>query len=113
MTQRKNKPAKNRLSDQEFDTLALLQAVDTVDQLRDDFKDGQGGRPLQLRTDLLRLHQLAVAALNEGARSKIGDLLELAADLDDQVSDMISKLESIQEALSQLLAVDPDSEDDE
>lgn len=113
MTQRKNKLAKNRLSDEVFDTLALLQAVDMVDQLRADLKDGLGGHPPQLRTDLLRLHQLAMAALNEGAQSKIGALLELAADLDDQVSDMISKLESIQEALSQLLAVDPDSEDDE
>lgn len=36
------------------------------DELRGDWNDGEDGSPLQLRTDLLKLHQLAMAVLNEG-----------------------------------------------
>lgn len=51
-----------------FDTTTLLRAVDAVDELRDDLNDGEDGSPPQLRTDLLKLHQLAMAVFNEGAQ---------------------------------------------
>jgi hypothetical protein len=43
-----------------FETAELLSAVDAVDCLRDDLNDGEGGRPLELRTNLLKLHELAM-----------------------------------------------------
>lgn len=49
-----------------FDTTTLLRAVNAVDELRGDLNDGEDGSPLQLRTDLLKLHQLAMAVFNEG-----------------------------------------------
>ncbi|EGH18806.1 hypothetical protein Pgy4_38186, partial [Pseudomonas savastanoi pv. glycinea str. race 4] len=33
------------------------------------FNDREGGGPPQLRTDLLLLHQLAMAVFNDGSRS--------------------------------------------
>ena len=70
-----------------FETYALLDAVDAVDRLRDDLNDGECGRPPELRTNLLKLHGLAMAAVNQGA-----------------VSQMLTQLEHIQDTLSQLVA---------
>jgi hypothetical protein len=42
-----------------FETTELLSAVDAVDCLRDDLNDGEGCRPPELRTNLLKLHELA------------------------------------------------------
>ena len=53
-----------------FETTALLSAVDAVDSLRDDLNDGEGCRPPELRTNLLKLHELAMAVVNHGARSQ-------------------------------------------
>ena len=58
-----------QLSPEHFETAALLRAVDAVDELRDDLNDGEGFSPPQIRTDLLRLHQLAMSVINEGARN--------------------------------------------
>ena len=77
--------------------------------LRDDLNDGEYATPPQLRTNLLKLHQLAIAVINEGSRSQIPDLFELAGDLDEQVSYMMTKLEEIQETLSRSTALYPDS----
>lgn len=54
-----------RTDSREFRYLALLRAVDAVDVLRGDLNDSADGAPPQLRTDLLKLHQLAMAAFNE------------------------------------------------
>ena len=80
-----------------------------MDELRDDLNDGEYATPPQLRTDLLKLHQLAMAVINEGSRSQVADLFELAGDLDEQVSFMMPKLEEVQERLSRLTALYPDS----
>ena len=80
-----------------------------MDELRDNLNDGEYATPPQLRTDLMKLHQLAMAVINEGSRSQVADLFELAGDLDEQVSYMMTKLEEIQETLSQLTALYPDS----
>ena len=78
------------------------------------FRSASAGRceyatPPQLRTDLLKLHQLAMAVINEGSRSQVAYLFELASDLDEQVSHMMTNLEVVQETLSRLTALYPDS----
>ena len=98
-----------QLSPEHFETAALLRAVDAVDELRDDLNDGEGFSPPQIRTDLLRLHQLAMSVINEGARNQVGELFELASDLEEQVSSMMNTLEQVQETLSQLTVLYPDS----
>jgi len=99
----------DKLSPENFETHSLLRAVDAVDELRDDLNDGEYATPPQLRTDLLKLHQLTIAVINEGSRSQVADLFELAGDLDEQVSYMLTKLEEVQETLSRLTALYPDS----
>ncbi len=99
----------DELSPENFDTTALLRAVDAIDEMRNDLNDGEYGTPPQLRTDLLKLHQLAMAVFNEGARSQVGGLFEFAVDLDDQVSGLMTSLEQVQETLSQLTALYPES----
>lgn len=99
----------DKLSPENFETHSLLRAVDAVDELRDDLNDGEYATPPQLRTDLLKLHQLAMAVINEGSRCQTAELFELAGDLGEQVSYMMTKLEEIQDSLSQLMALYPDS----
>lgn len=99
----------DELSPDNFDTMALLSAVDAVDELRSDLNDNEDGAPPQLRDDLLKLHQLAMAVINQGSRSQVADLFDLAADLEDQVLGMMTALEQVQETLSQLTALYPES----
>lgn len=99
----------DKISPENFETATLLKAVDAVDELRCDLNDGEYARPPQIRTDLLRLHQLAMAVINEGSRSQVSDLFELATDLEDQVLGMMTELEKVQETLSQLTSLYPES----
>jgi hypothetical protein len=99
----------DKLLEGSFDTYSLLHAVDTVDELRGDLNDGDHGAPPELRTNLLKLHQLAAAVFNQGSRSQVRDLFELATDLDDQVSGMMDNLEKLQETLSKLVELYPES----
>jgi len=97
------------LSPENFETATLLRAVDAIDELRGDLNDNKNGGPPQLRTDLLKLHQLAMAVFNEGSRSQVADLFEFAVELEDQVLGMMTSLEQIQETLSQLTELYPKS----
>jgi hypothetical protein len=97
------------ISESDFVSADLLRAVDAVDEARDYLNDGDDGRPPDLRTDLLRLHQLAMAVFNEGARSQVGSMFEKAVELEDQVDDLIVILERVRETLSQLTALYPES----
>lgn len=99
----------DELSQETFETAALLRAVDAVDVLRGDLNDSEDGGPPQLRTDLLTLHQLAMAVFNEGSRSQVADLFEFAVDLQDQVDHLMTSLEQVQETLSQLTTLYPES----
>lgn len=49
---------------QDFDTYRLIGAVDEVDALRSMVAD-DGTRPLEIRNRLFKLHQLAMAVINE------------------------------------------------
>ena len=60
----------DKLSPENFETHSLLRAVDAMDELRDDLNDGEDAAPPQLRTDLLKLHQLAMAVINEVPRGR-------------------------------------------
>jgi hypothetical protein len=71
--------------------------------------DTEDGGPPQLRIDLLKLHQLAMAVFNEGSRSQVADLFEFAVELENQVLGMMSSLEQVQETLSQLTELYPRS----
>ena len=82
----------DELSPENFDTTALLSAVDAVDELRSDLNDNENGAAPQLRDDLLKLHQLAMAVINQGSRSQVTDLFDLAVDLEDQVLGMMTAL---------------------
>lgn len=92
-----------------FETTDLLAAIDAVDRLRDDLNDRDDGAPPAIRDDLLKLHQLAMAVVNNGVRSHATKFFELAGDLDDQVSSMMESLEQIRDTLSQLMQLYPES----
>ena len=96
-----------------FETTELLSAVDTVDSLRDDLNDGEYSRPPELRTNLLKLHELAMAVVNNGARGQASEMFDLAMDLEEQVSHMRTNLEQIQDTLAKLIALYPESLDPE
>ncbi len=87
----------NELSPSNFETAALLRAMDAVDEMRGDLNDGEDGRSPQLRTDLLKLHRLAMDIINGGARSQVAELFEFAAELEDQVNHLMNSLEQVQD----------------
>ncbi len=97
------------LAPESFDTTTLLRAVGAVDEMRDHLNDGEDGRPPELRTDLLRLHQLAMDVVNCGARSQVPALFDLAANLEDEVSGLMESLEEVHETLAALMALYPES----
>ncbi len=92
-----------------FDTAALLHAVDGIDEVRGHLADGDDGAPPQLRTDLLRLHQVAMAVFHHGSRRQADALFDLAIDLEDQVDSLIETLERIRGSLEGLTALAPDN----
>ena len=47
--------------------------------------------------------------INGGARSQVAELFEFAAELEDQVNHMMISLEQVQDTLSQLTALYPES----
>jgi hypothetical protein len=91
-----------------FETTELLSAVDAVDCLRDDLNDGEGCRPPELRTNPLKLHELAMAVVNNGLRSQASKMFDLAMNLDEQVGHM-NELEQVQDTLAKLVALYPES----
>jgi hypothetical protein len=97
------------LSPERFDTAMLLGAVEAVDEMREDLNAGADGRPPPLRTDLLKLHRLAMAVVNGGARGQVAELFDLAVELEDRVFGLLTSLEQVQETLSQLTARYPES----
>jgi hypothetical protein len=96
-----------------YETQWLLEAVDQVDILRDFLNDGANRQPPAIRTELLQLHQLAMAVINDGGRGQAEELFDRAEDLDAQVSDMMTELEKIQDTLAKLVALRPESLDDD
>lgn len=95
-----------------FETTRLLSAVDQVDELRRMLGDDEDFRPPEIRQDLLRLHQLAMAFVNEGALSKGQEMFDLAFDLDDQIFSMREALDAIEKTIQTLTELAPDPDED-
>ena len=81
----------------------------TISITDDEWDDSDDGGPPQLRTDLLKLHQQSMAVFNEGSRSQVADLFEFAVDLEHQVHGLMTSLEQVQETLSRLTVLYPES----
>jgi hypothetical protein len=92
-----------------FETTALLSAVDAVDCLRDDLNDGEGCRPPELRTDLLKLHELAMAVVNNGARGQASKMFDFGDELGRAGQPHMNELEPVQDTLAKLVALYPES----
>jgi hypothetical protein len=90
-----------------FETQWLLDAVDDVDTLRSHLSDGERYRPPEILDKLLKLHQLAMAVMNNGSRRKADDLFELATELEDEVSEMMEALTRLQDTLAKLTDLRP------
>lgn len=96
-----------------FETASLLRAVDDVDELRGGLDDDASGGPPQIRTDMLRLHALAMQVINEGSRGKVLEMFDLVDDVQDQVSTLMEALDRIQDVLDKLNEIRPESLDDD
>jgi hypothetical protein len=94
-----------------FDTTQILDAVDTIDEIRYRICDPEG-----VRDELLRLHGLAHALINgdySNASEEDGPIWELADDLEDQISEWIDKLSSLAHLLDQLVLLMPEEDDED
>ena len=92
-----------------FETTWLLSAVDHLDAVRRHLADGDHWEPPEIRTDLLKLHQLAMDVVNNGWTSKAREFFDMAGDLEMQISEIIESLEFIQNVLFKLTALYPES----
>lgn len=97
------------LTPENFDTTARLRAVDAVDALRDGLNDDDDGSPPQLRTDLLKLHQLAMDVFNRGAPDQVSEMFDFPVELDSLILDLTTSLEQVHETLGQLTALYPEN----
>ena len=96
-----------------FETRDLLDAVDHIDEVRQTIGDEEDGRLPELRSDLLKLHGLAMDVVNKGFISGADEMFNLADELSLQVSGLTSALEKVQEFLDQLLDFRPYDMDDD
>lgn len=90
-----------------YETTWLLDAVKSVDALRDHLNDGEYGQPPQIRIDLLKLHGLAMDVVNKGWQDDLGKMVELADNLEDQVEGMRESLEVVYQTLTRLTQLLP------
>lgn len=91
----------------------LLDAADHLDRARPYLNDPELCRPPEMRTDLLRLHGLAMHVVGGGGtKEEARELRSLALDLGAQVADVLEHLESVRYTLHALLAA-VDELDDE
>lgn len=90
-----------------FETQWLLDAIGDIDTLRSHLSDGERDQPPEIRDKLFTLHQLAMAVVNEGSRSKVDELFDLAAELEDEVFEMMEALTRLQDTLTKLTDLRP------
>jgi hypothetical protein len=92
-----------------FETASLLQAVDAVDTLRGYLNDRDKHQPPEIRDKLLKLHQLAMSVINEGHEGRAPALFELATEIEDEIADMMEALTTVQDSVTRLTALQPES----
>jgi len=109
-------PDIEEISEEEFeeiytsvDTTSLLKAVDIVDELRDHLNDLDGLRPPEIREDLMKLHGYGMELVNHGARAKARKFFELAADIDWEISEIISRARALQDIFKPIMKACPES----
>jgi len=86
-----------------YDTTRVLDAVDTLDELRTGLNDPEG-----LRDDLLRLHGMAHALVNGAsfaATTRDASIVEQIEDVIEQLDHYVAGLLSIRDALHPLEAL--------
>lgn len=89
-----------------IDTRAILAAVGDLEDLRDHLADGDDDEPPEMRTDILNLHRLAMAAAN-GA-SDNAELFDLAIDLADRLDDMADIVDRLSRTVNAIATLAPD-----
>lgn len=92
-----------------FETTWLLDAVDHIDEARYHLGDGENWEPPQIRTDLLKMHEIAMDVVNNGWTGKAQELFDMACDLDMQIHSIIKELEAVQKTLDKLTDLYPES----
>jgi hypothetical protein len=68
--------------------------------LRDHLGDSEHFQPTEIRTELLKLHGLAMDIVNNGWDGQIKEMAELAVELEEQTLDMKRSLEALHQMLS-------------
>lgn len=94
-----------------LDTVAILGALDVLDQLRTELANpnpGEGGLSV-IRDDLPKLHRLAQMARTSGTSANVNELFDLAQDLELQIGEWAEALGAIQATLSAVTALYPES----
>ena len=97
---------------EEFDTMDILHALDSIDKLRGLLSDEENFRPPEIRENLFKLHDIAFHAVNQGLDDQ-DDLWVLAVDLEDFMDDLIEEAERVREVLTKLTSLMPDPDDEE
>ena len=92
-----------------METTPLLDVVGVIDRLRSELADGDGLNPPQIRDDFLTLHQLGMQVRQRGGDRVAQEFFELATDLDMQISGLITALSEIQDTLTTVLDLYPES----
>ena len=92
-----------------FETTWLLDAVKHIDEARRHLGDGENWEPLEIRTDLLKLHQIAMDVINNGWADKEQEFFDMAGGLEIQVFDTIEALTAVQNILDKLIELYPES----
>jgi len=92
-----------------FETHDLLKAVDLIDELRGYLGYETEGGPPEIRDNMLKLHGLALSVVNKGDKSRVQDLFDLAAHLQDQVQSIRSIIGKVEGTLSGLAELYPES----
>ena len=92
-----------------METTPLLDVVGVIDRVRSELADGDGLNPPQIRDDFLTLHQLGMQVRQRGGDRVAQEFFELATDLDMQISGLITALSEIQDTLTTVLDLYPES----
>lgn len=88
--------------DDPFETTRLLRVVDTV--------PWTNSRPsIELRAELLQIHQSAMDVFNYGHRHEVGRLFERAIAFQDRIMERGAQFDGVRRVLSDLLELYPES----
>ena len=92
-----------------FEPHDLLDAVDLLDEMRSRFQGPGTDAPSELSIDVLKLHGLAIAVVNNGAASKTQAMFDLANHVQDEIASMRESIGKIEKTLNRLMDLYPES----